>query len=47
MGDVWVYEYISYSGYFSWGETFGVFMVVKETTNIFLTKFITNGNHTH
>ena len=29
---------ISYSGYFSWGKTFVVFVVVKETTNIFLTK---------
>ena len=29
---------VLYSGYFSWGKTFVVFVVVKETTNVFLTK---------
>ena len=29
---------LPYSGYFSWGITFVIFVVVKETTNIFLTK---------
>ena len=33
-----VFSEIPYSGYFLWGKTFVVFVVVKETTNIFLTK---------